>query len=126
MIYEKNNLKIISDFEIKEIKKDEHNIDLIIPMQQRCVNLYLENLPSYIKSRVQFPSVKSVLIRFCDIEHNNICTVHFLGDSGINSTIANFEMDFSKIFIEALDKEFFVDIKVRKEGNNWNKLNLVK
>ena len=118
MIYEKSKLKIVSDFEIKEMKKDEYNIDIIIPMEQRCVNLYLDNFPRYIKSRVQFPSVKSILIRFCTIEHKNICTVHFLRDSGIHSTIANFEMDYSRAFIEVCDKEFFVDMKIRQEENN--------
>lgn len=113
MIYEKSNLKIITDFEVKEIKKDEYNFDLIIPIEYRCVNLYFEDLPKYMNSRVQFPSVKSILIRFCIIEDNNICTIHFLSDSGINSTVANFEMDYSETDIEVRNSEFFIDMKVR-------------
>ena len=112
MIYEKSNLKIASDFEVREIQKDEYNLDLIIPIDYRCVNLYLHNAPKYIKSRVQFPSVKSILIRFCIIEDNNICTIHFLSDSGIHSTMANFEMDYSETYIEIRDNEFFVDMKI--------------
>lgn len=118
MNYEKSNLKIVSDFEIKEINKDEYNIDLIINVEQRCVNLYFDNLPSYIKSRIQFPTVKSVFIRFCVKDNNNICTLHFLSDSGIHSTMANFEVDYSGVVIEATNQEFFVDIKIRQEGNN--------
>ncbi|MBW9148555.1 hypothetical protein K2F40_06200 [Clostridium sp. CM028] len=114
MIYEKSNLKIIGDFAIKEIQKDEYNVDLIIEVEYRCVNLYFENLPKYIKSRIQFPSVKSIFIRFCNIEDNNICTVHFLSDSGIHSTMANFEIDYSEIYIEVTDKEFFVELKIHK------------
>jgi hypothetical protein len=110
MIYKKSNLKIASDFEVKEIQKDEYNVDLIIPIGYRCVNLHFDNLPRYINSRVQFPSVKSILIRFCTIEDNNICTIHFLSDSGIHSTMANFEIDYSETNIEVRDKEFFVDI----------------
>ncbi|MBZ9609596.1 hypothetical protein G9F73_017675 [Clostridium estertheticum] len=114
MIYEKSNLKIIGDFAVKEIQKDEYNVDLIIKVEYRCVNLYFENLPKYIKSRIQFPSVKSIFIRFCNIEDNNICTVHFLSDSGIHSTMANFEIDYSEIYMEVTDKEFFVELKIHK------------
>jgi hypothetical protein len=117
MNYEKSNLKILSDFEIKEIQKDEYNVDLLISLQYRCVNLYFHNLPEYIKSRVQFPSVKSILIRFCILEDNNICTVHFLSDSGIQSTMANFEIEYSGIYIEARDSEFYVDMKILEKNN---------
>ncbi|GCD09225.1 hypothetical protein [Clostridium tagluense] len=112
MIYEKSNLKIESDFEVREIQKDEHNVDLIVPIGNRCVNLYLHNTPKYMKSRVQFPSVKSILIRFCTIEDNNTCTLHFLSDSGIHSTMANFEMDYSETYIEVRNSEYFVDMKM--------------
>jgi len=112
MIYERSNLKIISDFKVREIQKDEYNIDLIIPIDNRCVNMYLNNAPKYIVSRMQFPSVKSILIRFCNIEDNNICTIHFLSDRGIHSTLANFEMDYSETYIEISDSEFFIDIKM--------------
>ncbi|MBU3129161.1 hypothetical protein LGL55_08940 [Clostridium tagluense] len=115
MIYEKSNLKIESDFEVREIQKDEHNVDLIVPIGNRCVNLYLHNAPKYMKSRVQFPSVKSILIRFCTIEDNNTCTLHFLSDSGIHSTMANFEMDYSETYIEVRNTEYFVDMKMLEE-----------
>jgi len=114
MIYEKSNFKIVSDFKIMEIQKDEYNIDLIIPLEYRCVNLYFDNLPKYINSRVQFPKVKSILIRFCIIEDNNICTVHFLSDSGIHSTMANFEIDYIETYIEVIQSEFFVDMKIHE------------
>lgn len=121
MNYEKSNLKIVSDFEVKGINKDEYNIDLIINVELRCVNLYLDNLPSYIKSRIQFPSVRSLFIRFSTKDDNNICTVHFLSDSGIHSTMANFEIDYSGLVIEVINKKYFVDIKIRQEGINWKK-----
>jgi hypothetical protein len=112
MIYEKSNLNIVSDFIIKEIQKDEYNVDLAIGLEYRCVNLYFDNVPKCIKSRIQFPTVKSMLIRFCTIEDNNICTIHLLSDSGIHSTIANFEIDYSETYIEVKDKEFSVDVKL--------------
>lgn len=112
MLYKKSNLNIVSDFVIKEIQKDEYNVDLIIRVEYRCVNLYFDNFPKCINSRIQFPSVKSILIRFCTIEDNNTCTIHFLSDSGIHSTIANFEMDYNETYIEVKDKEFSVDVKL--------------
>jgi hypothetical protein len=112
MVYEKTELKIDSDFKVREILKDDYNIDLIIQLEDRCLNLYFAEFPKCINSRVQFPSVKSILIRFCTIEDNNICTIHFLSDSGIYSTIANFEMDYSDTYIEVKEREFFVDMKM--------------
>jgi hypothetical protein len=112
MIYEKSKLKIDSDFDIKEVQKDDSDIDLIIPIEYRCVNLYFTDFPKCLNSRLQFPTVKSIFIRFCTIEDNSICTIHFLSDSGVHSTIANFEMDYSETYIEVKDREFFVDMKM--------------
>lgn len=112
MVYEKAKLKIHSDFKVREIQKDEYNIDLILQLDYRCVNLYFPDFPKCINSRVQFPSVKSILIRFCTIKDNNICTIHYLSDSGVHSTIANFEMDYSDTYIEVKEQEFFVDMKM--------------
>ena len=52
MIYIKSNLKIISDFEIKEKQKDECNVDLLIPIEYRCVNLYINKLSKYLNYRI--------------------------------------------------------------------------
>lgn len=115
MIYEKSNLKIASDFKVKEIQKDEYSVDLIIRIDDRCVNLCFDSFPKYMTSRMQFPCVKSILIRFCTMEDNNICTLHFLADSGIHSTMANFEMEYSETYIEIKDKEFSVDVTMGVE-----------
>ena len=120
MIYEKSDLKIVSDFKVKEIQKDEYNVDIIISVEHRCVNLYFDNFPKCINSRIQFPSVKSILIRFCTIEDNNLCTIHFLNDSGLHSTLANFEMDYSETYIEVKDREFFVDMRMSAEEIHYS------
>jgi len=112
MGYEKGNLKINTDFEVKEIQKDECNVDLLILVENRCLNLYLDSLPDYINSRIQFTSVKSILIRFCILQDNNICTIHLLSDDGIYSTMTNFEINYSKTYIEVVSKEFSVDMRI--------------
>ncbi|MBU3180362.1 hypothetical protein [Clostridium psychrophilum] len=115
MVYKKSNLKIISDFEINEKQKDECNVDLLIPIEYRCVNLYINKLSKCLNSRIQFITVKNILIRLCTMENNNVCTIHFLSDSGNQSSIANFEMDYSKTYIEISNKEFFVDMRLHDE-----------
>lgn len=115
MVYKKSNFKIISDFEIKEKQKDGCNVDLLIPIEYRCVNLYINKFSKYLNSRMQFTTVKNILIRLCTMENNNICTIHFLNDSGNQSSIANFEMDYSKTSIEISNKEFFVDMRMHDE-----------
>lgn len=118
MIYEKSNFKIRSDFGIKEIQKDAYNIDLIIDVENRCVNIYFNNFTKLINSRVQFPSVKSIFIRFCSTREKNICTIHLLSDSGIYSSMANFEIDYSKIHLEICKKDFFVMLTMNDEEDN--------
>lgn len=118
MIYEKDNFKIKSDFKIKEIQKDKYNVDLIIDVEYRCVNIYFNNFNKLIDSRVQFPLVKSILIRFCNIKENNICTIHLLSDSAIHSAMANFEIDYSKICLEVCRKDFFASLTMNEEEHN--------
>lgn len=112
MEYKDNGLCIKSDYEIKTVKEWEYDVDLLIPLEDRCLNLYLDDMPQYVLSRMQLPSVRGVLIRYCKSEENNICTIHFLKDSGIHSTMLNFEIDYSKHFIDIIDKEYFVEMKI--------------
>ncbi|MBU3158873.1 hypothetical protein KPL37_03720 [Clostridium frigoris] len=118
MIYEKNNFKINSDFKLKEIQKDKYNVDLIIDVEYRCVNIYFNNFTKLVNYRVQFPLVKSILVRFCNVNENNICTIHLLSDSGIYSSMANFEIDYSKIYLEVCRKDFFVSLTMNDEEDN--------
>lgn len=116
MEYKCDNFYVKSDFNIKEIEKSEVDKDLVISIEDRCMNMYLDNCPQYIISRIQFPKVKSILIRYCNILDNNICTIHFLGDNGIHSTLANFEIDYSNHFIEIKDDEYSVSMKIIKKS----------
>ncbi|WP_142413669.1 hypothetical protein [Hathewaya massiliensis] len=112
MEYENHNLKIISDFPIKVIREDKNEVDLIINLDYRCLNL---NLPekNIINSRIQFTLVKSIMIRFCKGNSNNIATIHFMKDSGLHSTMANFEVNYldKKIIIKQEDNsvEMFME-----------------
>lgn len=112
MEYENHKLKLISDFPIKVIREDKNEIDLIINLDYRCLNL---NLPekSTINSRIQFTIVKGIMIRYCKDNGNNIATIHFMKDSGLHSTMANFELNYldKKIIIKQEDNsvEMFIE-----------------
>ncbi|MCY6485101.1 hypothetical protein OW763_12200 [Clostridium aestuarii] len=112
MIYENGQFCIVSDFNMKEIKKDRYNIDILIHLEGRCINVYLDNSPKCLNSRLQFPLVTSVLIRFCILEDNNIGTIHFLSGSDLYSTIANFEIDYNDHFIQLKNREYFAEMKI--------------
>ncbi len=58
IIYEKEKLIIKSDFEIRTLMEQNSDVDLFIPTNFRTLNLYLEDLPDYIDSRIQLTEVK--------------------------------------------------------------------
>jgi hypothetical protein len=117
MEYKNSSLYIKSDFEIKSVKEWEYDVDLLISLEDRCLNIYLDDIPQYIMSRIQLPNVRGILIRYCKLQENNICTIHFLKDIGMHSTILNFEVDYSKHFVNISDKEYFVEMKIDSKAN---------
>lgn len=109
------NLNINSDFEIKVFREDENDVDLLISIDNRTLNL---NMDSYcIRSRMQFTGVQGILIRACK-DNNNIATIHLLKDKGIHSTICNFEVDYIDLIIEIRSMEFYVDMNLDILKNN--------
>ncbi|WP_283591429.1 hypothetical protein [Clostridium butanoliproducens] len=103
------NLNIVSDFEIKTFREDENDIDLLISLDNRTLNLNVDS--SLIKSRMQFTGVQGILIRACKGD-NNIATIHLLKDKGIHSTICNFEIDYSNLFLEINSMKFYVEMSI--------------
>lgn len=106
------NLNIESDFLIKVFRENDEEMDLIIPLDKRTTNLYISAMPKFIPSRIQFNDVNSILIRLCKDLNNNRGTVHFLSDSGIHSTMCNFEIDYLDHRFQILFKEYYVDFLI--------------
>ena len=77
MEYNKNNLKIISEVELNILNEMENDVDLIINLDNRVVNISLEDAPNYIINRIQLTEVKSILIRHSLVDGNNTATIHF-------------------------------------------------
>lgn len=112
MMYKKGMFIIDSDFDIRTIREEDCDIDLFLPIDNRTINLDLGNAPEYLYSRLQFPMVRNIIIRFSLSEKNNISTVHILRNIDIQSAIANFEIDYTKHYIEVKDREYFIEMRI--------------
>ncbi|WIF95781.1 hypothetical protein [Caminicella sporogenes] len=117
VFYKKGKFCLNCDFDIRVIREDENDTDLFIPVENRTVNLYFEDFPSYLKSRVQFLMVRNIIIRFCSREDNNACTVHLLRNIDLQSAHVNFEINYENHIIEIIDKEYFIDMKIKEKIN---------
>jgi len=115
MIFERGNFYLESDFLVRIIREADDDLDIIIPVEDRTLNLYLKDSPDYLKSRIQFPLVKNIIIRFCILAESNTCTVHLLRNIDIHSSIVNFELDYSKNFIEVKREEYLTDFRIKSK-----------
>lgn len=114
--YEKSNLKLCSDFEVRNVREEGEDIDLLISLDSNVLNLHIDNLPEYISDRFQFTEVRSILIRFNTNADNNHCTIHFLKSIDIHSAILNFTMDYSDHSIKICKSTYSVDMHIVKNG----------
>lgn len=115
MRYEKSGLIIVSDIDMRTIREEGEDIDIIIPLNNRTVNLYLDDIPNYMESRLQFSMIKNMILRFCTIEENTLCTIHLLRSIDLHSSVVNFEVDYSNHYFEIKIKEYLVEIYVKKK-----------
>ncbi|MCT4661881.1 MAG: hypothetical protein N4A40_08480 [Tissierellales bacterium] len=113
MEYNAYGLNVKSDFDVKRAREWDCDEDLLVILDDRCVNLKIEGVEMQILSRIQLPKVREIMIRHCKSDLSNIATIHFLGDDGLDSTMMNFEIDYSDKCIEIIDKEFFVEMNIK-------------
>lgn len=112
MFYENSNLSIQSDFPIRTIDQGHGDLDLIIPLDSRVVNLFLPDLPSYIKERLQFTEVSSIMFRFNTDPGNNLTTIHLLRSIDMSTPLVNFILDYSSLTFQIRDCESYIDFLV--------------
>ncbi len=117
MNYSKNNLKISSDVEIIVLNEFEEDVDLIVNLDSRVVNVHLDKIPEYIINRFQLTEVKAILVRHSLIKDNNTATIHFLRVIDLNTSLMNFSIDYSTIEIEIHDGEYSIDFKIKQKDN---------
>ncbi|WZL74219.1 hypothetical protein QBE52_05630 [Clostridiaceae bacterium 35-E11] len=114
MIYTNGNFYMESDFEIRVVRDVGEDVDLLIPIENRTLNLYVDNLPVYLSKKIQFPMIQNILIRFCTLKNYSICTIHLLRSIDIHSSIVNFEMDYSNHFLHIQNEEYAVVLQFKK------------
>ena len=80
------------DFEYRIIREEDDDLDIYVDVNYRFLDIELgEN--NFFNSRIQFPFVRSVLLR---INKNlDTITVHLMRDIDLFSAFANFELDLS-------------------------------
>ncbi|GFN34582.1 hypothetical protein TXYLGN1_03690 [Tepidimicrobium xylanilyticum] len=116
MEYRNGNLLIKSDYEIKPFMEEEADIDLFIPLGNRTLNLYLEGMPQYMDNRIQLLDIRSVLIRFTTEENNNLCTIHFLRNIDLRSTVMNLVFNYENHYINIKEEDYGVQFSIGKKS----------
>lgn len=104
--YVKGKFTIYSDFEIRKLREDNGDIDLLIPLDLRTLNIYIENMPAFLSDRLQFKSVRNIILRFNTADDNNLCTIHLLDSVDILSSIVNFTLDYSNHLIRIVKDDY--------------------
>lgn len=116
MDYNKYNLNLLSDYEIRIVREDEKDIDIIIPLEDRTLNINFYDMPHYISNRFQYSSVKNILIRLSKLDTINTCTIHLLRTIDLGSSLVNFELDYNDNILEIRNKEYFIDMYIKEGG----------
>ncbi|MEG0857079.1 MAG: hypothetical protein RRZ84_07730 [Romboutsia sp.] len=85
-------LKLDSDFDYRIIREENNDMDLYIDINYRGVDIEVGESKIF-NSRIQFPYVRSVLLRIN--KESTLMTVHLMRDIDLFSAFANFEVDYT-------------------------------
>ncbi len=101
-----------SDYNFRILRDDEEDIDIIISLDNKTLNLYFDRMPDYIKDRIQCSMIKNIVIRLSKLKDNSLCTIHLLRNIDLHSSVMNFVFDYinTKFIIE--DLEYCVTLKI--------------
>ncbi|MGL5650649.1 MAG: hypothetical protein ACRDDE_02745 [Paraclostridium sp.] len=98
------NLNLDTEFDYRIIREEDNDIDLFIDINYRSLDIDCADSSIFFASRLQFPFVRSIILRFNKL--NNLMTVHLMRDIDLFSAFANFEIDYSNSSISIKnDKE---------------------
>ena len=86
-----------TDFDYRIIREEDNDIDLFIDINYRSLDIDTCE-DSFFNSRVQFPYVRSLILRIN--KESNVMTVHLMRDIDLFSAFANFEVDYSNSVFE--------------------------
>ena len=91
------NLNLESDFDYRIIREEDNDLDLYIDINYRCVDINVGE-SQFFNSRIQFPYVRSILLRINKESH--LMTVHLMRDIDLFSAFANFEINYEESVFE--------------------------
>ncbi len=113
-MYINGNFVLKSDFEVREIRKEDENgdVDLFIPIGHKTVNLFIPFIDEDKMSRIQLCEVKNIVIRFNTKEGNNRCSIHFLKSIDLLSHLLNFELNYKDHEIIIKQEKYSVSFTV--------------
>lgn len=80
------------DFEYRIIREENDDLDIYVDVNYRCLGIELGD-NSFFNSRIQFPYVRSILLRIN--KNMETITIHLMRDIDLFSAFANFELDLS-------------------------------
>lgn len=103
------NLNLDTDFDYRIIREEDDDLDLFIDLNYRSLDIDSYG-SSLFSSRIQFPFVRSLILRLNKQGHT--MTVHLMRDIDLFSAFANFEIDY---------KDSIINIK-----NNLEKVSISK
>lgn len=91
------NLYLDTDFDYRIIREDENDIDIFLDVNYRSLEINC-NDNHLFASRIQFPFVRSIILRISKLNH--LMTIHFMRDIDLFSAFANFEIDYKDSVIK--------------------------
>lgn len=116
--YTNKEFDLFSDFEIRIVREDELDIDLLVPLDLRTLNMIIDEMPDFLDSRFQFTEVRNVIIRLTKNGGDNSCTIHLLDSVDIHSAIMNFTMNYDKHSIYILKNDYSVEMSLRRKSSD--------
>ena len=102
-------LSLETDFDFRIIREEDSDIDLFIDINYRSVDIDT-NKDSFFNSRIQFPYVRSLILRIN--KESNVMTVHLMRDIDLFSAFANFEVNYDNCTINI--KNEFEKVRIFK------------
>lgn len=101
-----------SDFELRILREDDEDVDLIISLDNKTLNLYFDDMPNYIIDRIQCSMIKNIVIRLSKHEDNYLCTIHLLRNIDLHSSVLNFIFDYRNTRLRIEDLKHSVTLKI--------------
>jgi len=102
-------LSLDTDFDFRVIREEDNDIDLFIDINYRSVDIDT-NKDSFFNSRIQFPYVRSLILRIN--KESNVMTVHLMRDIDLFSAFYNIEVNYDNCTINI--KNEFEKVRIFK------------